>query len=201
MNINKEGVDFIMTEESGGKVYYEEVIKKTFEWPGGASGCTAMGGVDIGYYTEDEINAIFKNLTTDNELKLIQAGRGITGSRAQSYLPKLKGITFEWDEATHIFESYILPKFENLTARTFPGVEELCDNAQSALVSLVFNRGTALSGERRREMAAIRQLIPKKDYEGIAGQLRAMKRLWGRGNGLIGRREREAKLVESCATS
>ena len=49
-------------------------------------------------------------------------------------------------------------------------------------------------------MRAIKDLIPEKDYAGIASQLRSMKRLWqGKGlDGLITRREAEAKLVESC---
>ena len=201
ISINQKGIDFIMKEESGGKAYYEKVIKKTFEWPGGASGCTAMGGVDIGYYSETEINAIFKNLTTEDELKLVQSGRGMTGMRAARYLPKLKAITFEWDEAIETFESYILPKFERLTEQVFPGAGDLCNDAQTALVSLVFNRGASLAGDRRREMAAIRELVPNKDYNGIAKQLRAMKRLWSPDNGVYSRREHEAKLVDSCANS
>ena len=49
-------------------------------------------------------------------------------------------------------------------------------------------------------MRNIRDLIPKKDYKGIAKELRKMKRIWqGKGlDGLIERREAEAKLVETC---
>jgi GH24 family phage-related lysozyme (muramidase) len=50
-------------------------------------------------------------------------------------------------------------------------------------------------------MRNIRVLVPKKDYKGIAEELRKMKRIWeGKGlDGLLTRREAEAKLVETCA--
>lgn len=198
MKINDEGINFIVGEETGGKDYYEKVYKKTFCWPGGASGCTAMVGIDIGYYSKEEVERIFNHLASPEEMKLIQGGRGKTGESAKAYLKNLKGIEFEWDEAIQSFKDFIMPKFIKLAEQTFPGVDKLKENAQTAILSLVFNRGISLKGERRTEMAEIKKLIPKKDYEGIAKQLRSMKRLWNKGNGLIGRREREAKLVESC---
>lgn len=200
MKLSKQGIEFIVEEETGGKDYYEKVIKSTFEWPGGASGPTAMVGIDIGYYTAAEVDDIFKPLTTSEELKLIQAGRGKTGSAAESYTKKLVGITFSWEEALQVFEAHTLPKFTGLASRVFPGVDDLCDGAKTAIVSLVFNRGTSLTGDSRREMKAIRDLVAEKDYIEIAKQIKSMKRLWSKGNGLLGRRDREAALVESCLT-
>jgi GH24 family phage-related lysozyme (muramidase) len=198
MNLDKTGVDFIVEEETGGKEYYEKVYKSTFIWPKGMSGPTAMVGIDIGYYSKDEIDHIFKPLTTEHELDLIQNGRGKKGLIAKEYTKKLKGITFTWEESLQVFEMYILPKFTKYTLKAFPGVENLCPGAQTALVSLVFNRGMSMKGPSRREMAEIRTLLPSKSYKDIATQIRRMKRLWDKGNGLIGRREREAVLVESC---
>jgi GH24 family phage-related lysozyme (muramidase) len=50
-------------------------------------------------------------------------------------------------------------------------------------------------------MRNIRDLVPKKDYKGIAKEFRKMKRIWqGKGlDGLLARRDAEASLVESCA--
>jgi len=55
-------------------------------------------------------------------------------------------------------------------------------------------------GERRLEMRAIRDVVPQKNLPEIAALLRSMKRLWvGKGlDGLLKRREAEAKLVEGC---
>ena len=198
MNIDKKGIDFIVDEETGGQKYYEKVYKSTFIWPKGASGCTAMVGIDIGYYTASEIDAFFKPLTTSEELERIQGGRGKKGVIAETYLKNLKNITFTWQEALDTFEHNILPKFENYTLKAFPGVEHLASAAQTALVSLVFNRGMAMKGASRSEMRAIRDLVPDKNYKEIARQIVSMKRLWSKGCGLLGRRDREAALVKSC---
>ena len=66
---------------------------------------------------------------------------------------------------------------------------------------MVFNRGTSLKGPSRMEMRKIKELIPKKDYKGIANEVRKMKRLWIGKNldGLLERRDSEADLIEKCA--
>ena len=58
-----------------------------------------------------------------------------------------------------------------------------------------------MQGDSRLEMRNIRVLVPKRDYKGIAQELRKMKRIWeGKGlDGLLARREAEAKLVETCS--
>ena len=58
-----------------------------------------------------------------------------------------------------------------------------------------------MQGDSRLEMRNIRVLVPKKDYKGIAEELRKMKRIWkGKGlDGLLARRDAEADLVETCA--
>jgi GH24 family phage-related lysozyme (muramidase) len=48
-------------------------------------------------------------------------------------------------------------------------------------------------------MLAIKGLVTDKDYPEIARQIRSMKRLWDKTSGLVGRREKEAKLVENCS--
>jgi hypothetical protein len=196
MRLNDKGIEFIVTEETGGRAYYEKVYKSTFTWPGGASGPTAMVGIDIGYYTEEEIDKIFKPLTDSTELSLIRGGRGLKGISAKEYTVKLKGITFTWDEAIQTFKEFILPKFTNLTERAFPGVSDLHTNAQAAIVSLVFNRGTSFKGTSRVEMLELRNILASsKDYDKMASQFRSMKRLWDKNSGLVGRRDREADLL------
>jgi GH24 family phage-related lysozyme (muramidase) len=196
MKLNEKGIEFIVNEETGGRAYYEKVYKSTFTWPGGASGPTAMVGIDIGYYTEEEIDKIFKPLTDSAELSLIRAGRGLKGFLAKEYTVKLKGITFTWEEAIQTFKEFILPKFTALTEKAFPGVTELHTNAQAAIVSLVFNRGTSFKGASRVEMLELKNIISSsKDYDKMASQIKSMKRLWDKTSGLAGRRDREAQLV------
>jgi GH24 family phage-related lysozyme (muramidase) len=187
-------------EVGGGKSYYDKYLSK-FTWPGGASGPTIGIGVDCGYYTKDELSKIFYFLP-DDQIELIKRATGKTGSAGKEYTKTLResGIVVSWDQAKEIFESLTWPKFAKLTEKTFPMVDELCDNAYGALVSLVFNRGSSLVGDSRLEMRNIKGLVPNKDYKGIAKELRKMKRIWqGKGlDGLLERRGAEAKLVESC---
>jgi len=188
-------------EVGGGKTYYDKYLSK-FTWPGGASGPTIGIGVDCGYYTKDELAKIFYFLD-NNQIKLIQGASGKTGAAGKEYTKTLReaGIVVSWDQAKEIFDKLTWPKFAKLAEKAFPGLDQLCDNAYGALVSLVFNRGTSMTGDSRLEMRNIRDLVPKKDYKGIAKELRKMKRIWeGKGlDGLITRREAEAKLVETCA--
>ena len=85
-----------------------------------------------------------------------------------------------------------------MTKELWPGLEELSERAQVALVSVVFNRGSSIAGPTRTEMKNIKPLVLNKDYKGIAEQIRSMKRLWVGKNmdGLLARREKEAKMIE-----
>jgi GH24 family phage-related lysozyme (muramidase) len=199
---SSKALDLILEYEvGGGKAYYEKYLSKP-TWPGGASGMTLAIGVDCGYYTPEELENIF-NFLPKEQLAIVKGASGKTGQAGKEYTAnnKNKGIVITWDQAIKIFDTLTWPKFARLAEKAFPGLDQLCDNAYGALVSLVFNRGTAMQGDNRLEMRNIRVLVPKKDYKGIANELRKMKRLWeGKGlDGLIARREAEARLVESCA--
>lgn len=186
-------------EVGGGQKYYDKHLSK-FTWPGGASGPTIAIGVDCGYYTASELATMFEFLEPD-QIKLIQGAAGKTGSSGKTYAQQLRaaGITVNWDQAVHMFETLTWPKFTKLAERAFPDVDKLHPDAYGAMVSLVFNRGTSMRGDSRKEMRVIKMLVPNKQYKKIAQQVREMKRLWvGKGlDGLLTRRDAEAKLIES----
>lgn len=188
-------------EVGGGKAYYEKHLTKP-EWPGGASGFTLGIGVDCGYYTPSELEKLFYFLPKD-QLEIVKGASGKTGQAGKEYTQKHKnsGISITWDQALEMFNKSIWKKFSQLAEKAFPELDKLCDDAYGAIVSLVFNRGSSMNGDSRLEMRNIRDLVPKKDYKGIANEIRKMKRLWIGKNldGLLNRREEEAKLVESCA--
>ena len=188
-------------EVGGGRSYYEKYLSK-FTWPGGASGPTIGIGIDCAYYSEYELTTIF-NFLKKQEIELIAGSVGKTSEAGREYTKKLRaaGINVGWDDALKVFEDFTWSKFTRLAEKTFPGLSDLCPDAYGAIVSLVFNRGTSLIGEKRLEMRNIKVLVPKKDYRKIAEELRHMKRIWRNKNldGLIERREAEARLVELCA--
>ena len=188
-------------EVGGGKSYYDKCLSKP-TWPGGASGFTLGIGVDCGYYSPVELEKLFHFLPKD-QLEIVKGASGKTSQAGKEYTVKHRnsGIVVNWDQAIEIFNNLTWPKFAKLAEKAFPGLDQLKDDAYGAIISLVFNRGSSMSGDSRLEMRNIRDLVPTKNYKGIAKELRKMKRIWaGKGlDGLITRREAEAKLVESCA--
>jgi len=122
---------------------------------------------------------------------------GLKADKAKKQLHRLKEVTVIFENATAVFSESTLPRYAKSTRKAFPGVEKLHPDAQAALLSLVYNRGTSMSGSRRKEMAAIKPLVVKKNYAGIAQEIKNMKRLWvGKGlDGLLKRRDDEAAMV------
>jgi GH24 family phage-related lysozyme (muramidase) len=186
-------------ETGGGKSYYDKYLSK-FTWPKGASGPTIAIGIDCGYYTTSELAKMFDFLE-DEQVKLIQGASGKTGTKGQEYTKILRqaGIVISWEKAEELFEVCTWPKFTRLAEKAFPDLNNLHPDAYGAIVSIVFNRGTSMKGDSRREMRNIRALVPERRYKKIAQEVRNMKRLWVGKNldGLIARREAEAILIES----
>lgn len=187
-------------EVGGGKEYYDKFLSK-FTWPKGASGPTIGIGIDCAYYNLQEIEKTF-NFLPNEQILLIKGAIGKTGESGREYTKILRkeNITVNWEQAIEIFNNITWKKFTGLAEKTFPSLDKLCPDAYGAIVSLVFNRGTSLKGPSRTEMLKIRDYVPLKNYKAIASQIRKMKRLWEGKNmeGLLTRRESEAKLVESC---
>ncbi|HEY5973598.1 MAG TPA: hypothetical protein VIU41_02550 [Geobacteraceae bacterium] len=169
-------------------------------WPGGSSGITIGIGYDLGYVTVDQFESDWEPYLSADALARLKTAIGKTGIAAKNRAPQFSDIKIMPQDAESVFFHRTLPLHALRTEQALPGVTELPDDAQGALLSLVFNRGTSMVGDRRVEMRAIRDAVPQKDLQEIADQLRSMKRLWvGKGlDGLLRRREAEALLVESC---
>jgi hypothetical protein len=198
---SKKALDLILEYEvGGGKSYYDKFLAKP-TWPGGASGLTLGIGVDCAYYTTQELEKLFYFLP-EKQIEIVKNASGKKGLQGKEYTQKYKnsGIIVTWEHAILMFNELTWSKFSRLAEKTFPELDKLCDDAYGAIVSLVFNRGSSLVGDSRIEMRKIKNLIPQKNYKEIAKQIRDMKRLWIGKNldGLLSRREDEAKLVESC---
>jgi GH24 family phage-related lysozyme (muramidase) len=181
-----------------------EGLNQPGKWPGGASGITIGIGYDLGYVTVDQFESDWdEHLRTDHRDRLVDAV-GIRGIRAKNRASTFSDIRIRRVDAEQVLEEKTIPLCQLRTAQAFPGLERLPLDAQGAIVSLVYNRGTSMVDDspqdRRREMRAIRDAVAEQDLHEIANQLRAMKRLWqGKGlDGLLQRREAEAVLVESA---
>lgn len=196
--LTKEGRSLVYNfEVGGGESYYNKKLAYV-TWPGFASGCTIGLGYDLGYFSKDVI--LFDWKKHPNKERLSSAS-GHKGQSGKIKTQELRDIFTKWSLAEEVFNAVTITKFWQLSSRTFPGFDDLHPNCQAAIISLIFNRGNSLAGPKRVEMRKIKELVPKKDYQGIADQIRKMKKIWQGTDiqkGMERRREAEAKLVESC---
>jgi GH24 family phage-related lysozyme (muramidase) len=190
----------IMTEKAKRLILSFEGLDQPYKWPRGDSGISIGRGYDLGYVTPSEFAADWADYLPAETIERLKKVCGLKGESARRVATRFADIWITPESADAVFERNMLPKQMWRTIIAFPGVEELPADAQGALVSLVYNRGTAMEGDRRMEMRTIRDAVKFGDLVTIAKQLRSMKRLWiGKGlDGLLRRRDAEAALVESC---
>lgn len=192
--LSPAGRNLVYFYEVGGREGYNPRI----EYGGGDySGPTIGIGYDLGYNSRNAILHDWRRLPAPILTRLAGAA-GYTGDRGRAKVKELRDILIQWGYAEETFNEVTVNKFWQLCQRTYPGFDNLRPNAQAALWSLTYNRGNSLAGPGRVEMREITRLSPRKDYNGMAQQIRLMKRLWrGKGlDGLLRRREAEATLME-----
>jgi len=190
LQITDQALDLILDAEG---------LDQPGKWPGESSGITLGIGYDLGFVTPEEFEEDWSPYLTADDIERLKTAIGVSGEAAHQIASQFSDIKVTWDDAVEVFKNRTLPLYSQRTETAFPGVDQLPAAAQGALVSLVFNRGTGMDGDRRREMRAIRDAVAAGDLQEIANQIRAMKRLWiGKGvDGLLKRRDAEADLVES----
>lgn len=205
MNISNKAIALILESEG---------IDQPSKWPGGGSGITLGYGSDIG--ADGRALDNWRGVLTDAQIARLETARGVTGRAAAQIAGRFADIRVTKEQAMQVFTKQTLPRWTATTAKAFPGVELLPPDARGAMVSLVFNRGSAIGGGRRQEMQNIHEdlalfkAMPEAARNAelphilhrIAVEIRKMKRLWqNQGlDGLLTRRENEARLVENSLT-
>ncbi len=194
--LSERGYGLILDfEVGGGRGYYERFLARP-TWPGAASGVTVGVGYDCGYNAPAVIREDWRALSASPRLVGVS---GLKGVAAKARVAEVRDIVVAWELAEGVFNAVTVTRFWQLCERTYPGFAALHPNAQAALVSLTFNRGASMVGDRRREMREIRDAAARADYGAMARANRASVRIW-RGTaierGMARRREAEAKLME-----
>ncbi len=193
----ERAVDLIISFEVGSPQVYERKYRSPV-WPGHASGVTIGIGYDLGYHSASLIAQDWEH--HPHAVRLATAA-GITGPLARDQARQLADITVEYGLARQVFDQTSVVIHHRIARRVFrpQHFDALPCNARGALVSLVFNRGGSLTGERRREMRHIRDVcLPAQDVQCIATQIRAMTRIWigtDIERGMRNRRHAEADLA------
>lgn len=201
MIVSLRSIDFIIKEEISSKDQYNRLYNHPV-WPQGDSGITIGIGYDLGYHSSKQILEDWSMLSA-NDLSLLLTAAGKTGAMAQSLLKgntALRSVNIPYETAVKVFLEKSLPRFARAALKIYPGLDQLKPDAVGAIISMVYNRGTSLEGERRKEMKAIVPLVANKDYSGIAAQIEASMRLWIASviPGVATRRVKEAVLVRGA---
>ena len=199
MKISQAAIDLIIREEvSSEKVYRKRYTRP--EWPGVQSGVTIGIGYDVGYSTPSRLRSDWQGRIPDGMIVALSRACGVTGGSAASLTKQLRSqVVVPWEAAISNFADVVLPRWIKTVTDKLPNCDKLHPDCLGALVSLAYNRGPSFgnSGDRYREMRAIRALMASGNFGAIPAQFRSMKRIWPHVKGLQDRREREARLFES----
>ena len=195
--ISRKAADLIIQFEIGGRNIYEKSYQKP-TWAGGESGITIGIGADLGYMTEKEFMKVWSPHLNLNFIECLRKVVGLKGIQAKQMLRgEILNVRVPYNTAYEVFVKYDIPKYYAKTKAIYPQLDELNEDTQGALVSMVYNRGNKLEGDSRIEMKRIVEMVKNKDYEGIAEEIEKSKRHWEHKNldGLVIRREAEADLI------
>ena len=192
---SERAYQMIIDFEVGGRAQYDKIYRRP-EWPQGDSGVTIGVGYDLGYNKLSEFEAEWQQLLASDAFTRLAGAIGKRRNAAAAYLPNVRDIDIPWQSAELVYRATTVQKFSRIVIATFPNARALHPHAFGALLSLVFNRGSALKGDRRREMLNIRNHMESSKFAAIPAELRSMCRLWPEVGGLLKRRKAEAKLFE-----
>ncbi len=187
------GLSFIGREEVSSPADYRKRYRHPC-WPSSNSGITIGIGYDLRFVNVAKLQADWGSVLTVQTLARFAPVLGSRGS--EDLLGKVADVEIPLPAAVSVFVSHMMPEHIRNTRIAYPGLDALPAARRTALISLVFNRGNDLEGDRRREMKEIRTLLATGKLDAVAGQFEAMVRLWNPVTeaGIIERRKREAIL-------
>jgi peptidoglycan hydrolase-like protein with peptidoglycan-binding domain len=192
------GMTFIAREEVSDATVYQRRFQ-TPTCPPPPSGVTIGIGYDCRFVNRIEFQADWADLLPALAVAQLEGVLGKPGTA--DVLGPVATVVVPLAAAMRVFAKRTLPKFLDRTRTIYPQIDDpaVTPPQRTALVSLVYNRGADLTGDRRREMRAIRDLLGAGRFDDVAAQLDSMTRLWDplREGGLIQRRRDEATLWRS----
>jgi hypothetical protein len=189
------GVTFIAREEVSDATAYQRRFQQP-TCPPPPSGVTIGIGYDCRFVDRREFESDWGDLLPAAAVTQLAGVLGKQGT--PDLLGPLAGVVVPLSAAMRVFATRSLPKYLAQTRSIYPQLDDpgLTAAQRTALVSLIYNRGTDLGGDRRLEMRTIRDLLAVGRNGEVAEQFESMTRLWDLATtgGLIRRRRSEATL-------
>jgi hypothetical protein len=187
------GVTFIAREEVSSPGEYRRKYRRP-AWPTTGSGITIGIGYDLQFVNEAKLKADWGGVLPPDALARLGTVVGVRGSSTR--LDSVADVDVPLPAAVSVFLRRMMPEHIARCRMTYPTLDTLPPSRRCALISLIFNRGDDLEGDRRREMKHIRDLLAGGELNDVAEELEAMTRIWDpvKEHGVIERRRREATL-------
>ena len=160
------------------------------------SGVTIGIGYDCGQVDAQTILSDWQDYIPLPQAQRLAATAGLTKQAALDESDNMQDIVIPIDAALKQWYDMVLPDFARKTAGIYPNISNLHPYEQTCLISLVFNRGTSLTGDRRKEMRDLVDATNRGDDQAMGQLFRDMKRLWPDTKGLRIRRDLEADFIE-----
>lgn len=200
-----EGVAMIAREETGGLAYYHAVCRYP-HYPGYSSGITIGVGYDLRFASEQSFRDLWQSYLSVAAINELARHIGRRGTKSRAAELRNKGIEVPFKAAWPVFIEQLMPQYFSLTESLYPQLSRLSKSCRAVLVSILFNRGASLCGDRRKEMRVIRDKLARAYSSGtdqaeqrqllmsIEDDIVSMQRLWGTDSGLYRRRQVEANM-------
>jgi GH24 family phage-related lysozyme (muramidase) len=200
-------------EQAGGDVKaLRRVYNPLPHWPGRKSGLTIGMGYDLNHQNDQLLKKEWgKVLSPEDLAKLSDYTPSINAKGKQvpkkknpskAALVATKDVVIKYDDAVKVYEDKILPRYQAMANKAFPGFVSLDPYTQGALLSMVYNRKQA-KALRKKHFMEIREAVMKHDTKAIEAVLRAMKSEHNdpeTKKGLYRRRDAEADLIKDHQT-
>lgn len=184
------------SKETGFSTYNKKYSKPVVPAPDTTdSGITIGIGYDCGQYSADKILKDWSSVIPLDQAKALAKTAGLKKQKAVQALDSIKYISIPIDCALQVFYNNTIFSFGRDALRIYPNLPNIHPVEQSVIVSIVYNRGSALEGDRRKEMKQLVTDIKNDNDKDMAATILAMCRLWPNVAGLIKRRKAEAALI------
>ena len=164
------------------------------------SGVTVGIGYDCSVMSSAKIIKDWSSVLPADMVTSLSKCAGLKKQAAVGALQTVKNVFVSIEAALQVFYNNTIFSYSKQALSIYPNIINIHPIEASVIVSLVYNRGSALEGDRRREMKQLVGAINRDNDKEMADLIRSMCRLWPNTKGLQIRRKAEAALIEMADT-